>query len=133
MAQQQMVKEERSLGDLFADLASDTGTLIRQEVALAQAEMTHKATQIGKNVGFLVAGGAVAYAAALAMIAGIVILLARFMPAWAAAIVVGLVIGVAAYFVITSALARLRSVDPVPRNTVETIKEDAKWLKKEMT
>ena len=133
MAQQQMVKEERSLGDLFADLASDTGTLIRQEVALAQAEMTHKATKIGKNVGFLVAGGAVAYAAALAMIAGIIILLARFMPAWAAAIVVGLVIGVAAYFVITSALARLRSVDPVPRNTVETIKEDAKWLKKEMT
>jgi len=84
-------------------------------------------------VGYLVAGGAVAYAAALAVIAGIIILLARVMPAWAAAIVVGLVIGVAAYFVITSALARLRRVDPVPRNTVETIKEDAKWLKKEVT
>jgi len=133
MAQQQMVKEERSLGDLFADLASDTGTLIRQEVALAQTEMVHKATKVGQNVGFLVAGGAVAYAAALAVIAGIIILLAHVMPAWAAAIIVGLVIGVAAYFVITSALARLRKVDPVPRNTVETIKEDAKWLKKEVT
>src|SRR4051812_27499856 len=102
MAQQQMMREERSLGDLFADLASDTGTLIRQEVALAQAEMTHKATKIGANIGFLVAGGAVAYAGALAVIAGIIILLARVMPAWAAAIVVGLVIGVAAYFVISS-------------------------------
>ena len=44
MAQQQMVKEERSLGELFSELASETGTLVRQEVALAQAEMTKKAT-----------------------------------------------------------------------------------------
>ncbi|MBA2737221.1 MAG: phage holin family protein, partial [Pyrinomonadaceae bacterium] len=36
MAQQQVVKEERSLGDLFSELASETGTLVRQEVALAQ-------------------------------------------------------------------------------------------------
>jgi len=133
MAQQQMVKEERSLGDLFAELAGETGTLVRQEVALAQAEMTHKAVKVGTNVGFLVVGGAVAYAAVLAIIAGVIILLAQFIPAWLSAFLVGAVISVAAYFTISSALAELRKTDPLPRNTIETLKEDAVWLKKEMT
>lgn len=133
MAQQQMVKEERSLGDLFAELAGETGTLVRQEVALAQTEIIHTATKVGKNVGYLVVGGAVAYAAALAIIAGIILLLSQFIPAWGSALLVGVVIGGAAYFMISSALAELRNTDPMPRNTIETIKEDAKWLKKEMT
>jgi hypothetical protein len=133
MAQQQMVKEERSLGDLFGDLASETSTLVRQEVALAQTEMVHKATKVGKNVGYLVVGGAVGYAAALAMIAGIIILLGTVIPVWASALLVGVVISAIAFFMISSALTELRKTDPVPRNTVETIKEDAKWLKKEMT
>jgi hypothetical protein len=133
MAQQQMAKEDRSLGELFAELANETGTLVRQEVALAQAEVVHKATKVGKNVGSLVVGGAVGYAAALALIAGVIILLANFIPAWAAALLVGVVIGAIAYFMISAALTELKRVDPVPRNTVETIKEDARWLKKEVS
>jgi len=132
MAQQQMAKEDRSLGDLFAQLANETSTLVRQEVALAQTELTHKATKVGKNVGFLAVGGAVAYAGVLAMIAGVIILLARVIPVWASALALGAVIAVAAYFMISSAIASLRKTDPVPRNTIETIKEDAKWLKKEV-
>ena len=133
MAQQRMAKEDRSLGELFTELAGETGTLVRQEVALAQTEIVHKATKAGKNVGYLVVGGAVAYAGALAVIAGIVILLSHVMPAWLSAILVGVAIGGAAYFMISSALAELKNTDPVPRNTVETIKEDAKWLKNEVT
>ena len=133
MAQQRMAKEDRSLGDLFAELAGETGTLVRQEVALAQTEIVHKATKAGKNVGYLVVGGAVAYAGVLAIIAGLIILLSNVMPAWLSAILIGVAIGAAAYFMISSALAELKKTDPVPRNTVETIKEDAKWLKKEVT
>jgi len=130
---QQMLAEERSLGDLLSELAGQTGTLVRQEVALAQAEVTNKAVRAGKNVGSLVVGGAVAYIAALAIIAGVILLLAHVIAAWLSALLVGAVIGVAAYFMISSALADLRKMDPMPRNTIETIKEDAKWLKKEVT
>jgi len=133
MAQQQLAREERSLGDLFSELAGETGTLVRQEVALAQAEMMHKATKAGKNVGFLVIGGAVGYAAALAMTAGIILLIAQVIPAWASALLVGVAIGAVAYFMISSALEKLRKTDPVPRNTIETLKEDAQWLKKEVS
>ena len=132
MAQQQMAKDERSLGDLFAELAGETGTLVRQEVALAQTEILHKATKAGKNVGYLVVGGAVAYAGVLAVLAGVIILLSNVIPAWASAVLIGLAVGGVAYFMITSALAELKKTDPLPRNTIETIKEDAKWLKKEV-
>lgn len=133
MAQQQLVKEERSLGDLFSELAGETSLLIRQEVALAQTEIAYKAERVGRNIGFLVVGGAVAYAAVLAIIAGVIILLGQVIPVWLSALLVGLAIGIVAYLLISSAVAKLKKTDPVPRNTVETIKEDVKWLKKEMT
>ena len=132
MAQQQIAKEEQSLGDLFSELASSTGTLVRQEVALAQAELTQKATDVGKNVGFLVVGGAVGYAALLAIIAAAIIGLSYFVAVWAAALIVGVIVGVIAFIMISSALTALKKTDLTPRETVETLKEDAQWLKKQV-
>lgn len=132
MAQQQLVKEERSLGDLFSELATETSTLVRQEVALAQTELTHKATVVGKNVGFLAVGGAVGYAALLAILAAAIIGLANFVPAWAAALIVGVGVGIVAFLLISSALKSLKETDLAPRQTVATLKEDAEWLKKQV-
>jgi len=129
----QIKNDERSLGDLFTELAAETGTLVRHEVALAQAELTAKATLVGKNVGFLAVGGAVGYAAMLAIVAGIIIGLSYFMPAWLAAIIVGAVIGIAAFMLISSALAELKKTNIKPEETVESIKEDAQWLKNQVS
>jgi len=143
MAQQQLVKEERSLGDLFSELATETSTLVRQEVALAQTELTQKATSVGKNVGFLVAGGAVGYTALLVILAAIIIGLTQLISnlsgwqiitsAWIAAAIVGLVVGIVAYILVTSALAKLKNTELTPRETVETLKEDAEWLKNQVS
>ncbi len=129
MAQQIMVKEEPSLGDLFSDLAAETGTLIRQEVSLAQVELTNKAAAAGKNVGYLVIGGAVGYAALLVFLAAVVIILNGVIPLWASALLVAVAVGAAAYFMVTAALSELKTMDLTPRDTVESIKEDAQWLK----
>ena len=131
--QMQIEKDDRSLGDLFSELAAETGTLVRQEVALAQVEITSKATLVGKNVGFLAVGGAVGYAAMLAVLAGIIIGLSNWMPAWLAAILVGVVVGIAAFVLISSALAELKKTSLTPDETVESIKEDAQWLKNQMS
>jgi hypothetical protein len=133
MAQQIMQREERSIGELFSELANETSTLIRQEISLAQVEMTQKATKAGKNVGFLAAGGAIGYAGLLAIVAGIIMGLSYFMPAWLAAIIVGAVIAVASYVLISSALTALKNMEVKPAATVETIKEDARWLKNQVT
>ena len=143
MAQQQLVKEERSLGDLFSELAAETSTLVRQEVALAQTELTQKATSVGKDVGFLVVGGAVGYTALFVILAAVVIGLTQLIAgltgwqiitsAWIAAAIVGLVVGAVAYFLITSALTKLKNTELTPRQTVETLKEDAQWLKNQVS
>ncbi len=128
-----MIKDERSLGDLFSELASETSTLVRHEVSLAQVEMTRKATLVGKNVGFLVVGGAVGYAALLVVLAALVIILSYLIPLWASALVVGIIVAGVAYFLINSALAELKKAELTPQETVESIKEDARWLKDQMT
>ena len=132
MAKEQMAREEKSLGDLFTDLASNTGKLARQEVALAQTELTNKATTAGKNIGFLAVGGLVGYAALLGVIAAVILLLGQYMPVWVSALVVSLVVGIVAAFLIMSAIKGLKNMDPVPRETIETLQEDATWLKKEV-
>lgn len=126
------VKEDRSLGELLSELAGDTGTLVRQEVALAQAELTNKAVSVGKNVGFLAVGGLVAYAAVLAILAAIIVGLGHFIPLWLSALIVGMVVGIIAFLLISAALKALKNTDLKPTQTVDTLKEDAKWLKNQV-
>ena len=124
--------ENRPLGDLFGDLASDMSSLVRQEVALAKVEITQKAKYVGRNVGYLVVGGAVAYAALLAIIAAIIMLLAKVVPNWGATLIVGAVVGVIGWLLIGKAMMALQEAELTPRETVETLKEDATWMKQQI-
>ena len=124
--------ENRPLGDLFGDLATDMSNLVRQEVTLAKVEITQKAKYVGRNVGYLVVGGAVAYAALLAILAAIIMLLARVMPHWGATLIVGVVVGAIGWMLIGKAMMALQQADLTPRETVETLKEDATWMKQQI-
>jgi hypothetical protein len=124
--------ENKPLGDLFSDLASEMSNLVRQEVALAKVEMTQKAKSIGKNVGYLVVGGAVGYAGLLSVIAAVIMLLDRFMPSWGAALLVGILIAGISWLLIAKALNALQETEITPRQTVETLKEDATWVKQQI-
>ena len=124
--------ENLPLGDLLGDLATSMSNLVRQEVALAKVEITQKATYVGRNVGYLVIGGAVAYAALLEIIAAIIMLLAKVMPHWGSALIVGAVVGAIGWMLIGKAMAALQQTDLTPRETVETLKEDATWMKQQI-
>ena len=124
--------ENRPLGDLFGDLATDMSNLVRQEVTLAKLEITQKVKYLGRNVGYLVIGGAVAYAALLAIIAGIIMLLAKVVPDWGSALIVGAVVGGIGWLLVGKAMVALQQADLTPRQTVETLKEDATWMKEQI-
>jgi hypothetical protein len=124
--------ENRPLGDLFGDLATEMSNLVRQEVALAKVEITQKAKYVGRNVGYLVVGGSVAYAALLAIIAGIIMLLAKVVPHWGAALIVGVVVGGIGWLLIGKAMMALQQAELTPHETVETLKEDATWMKQQI-
>src|SRR5215207_5227524 len=124
--------DNKPLGDLFSDLATEMSSLVRQEVALAKVEVGQKAKYVGRNVGYLVIGGAVAYAALLAIIAGIIMLLAKVLPGWGSALIVGAVVGGIGWLLIGKAMMALQQTDLTPRETVETLKEDATWMKEQI-
>lgn len=122
-------KDDRSIGELFSELSRETTALLRQEVQLAKAEMTQKASRVGKNLGFLVVGGVVAYTGVLALVAAGIILLGQTIPYWLSALIFGLVIAAVGLFLVVKGANTLRQEDPAPRETVETLKEDSQWLK----
>lgn len=122
--------QDRSLGDLFGDLSRETSELVREEVSLAKTEITHKAAEVGKDVGFLVAGGAVAYAGLLALIATIIIALAQLgVTWWLAALIVGVVVTAIGGFLVMRGLDNLKHTSLAPTQTLDTLKEDAAWTK----
>ncbi len=123
-------QDNRSLGDLFSDLARDTGTLVRQEVTLATTEMTQKATRVGKEIGILAVGGAVLYAGFLALLAALIIGLGQLaLPWWLSAFLVALVVLAVGGVMVWQALAALKRTNLVPEQTIDTLKEDAEWAK----
>jgi hypothetical protein len=128
----QQSANERSVGELFADLSRDVSTLMRDEVRLAKTEMTQKVTDSMKNSAFIVIGGVVAFAGYLALQDAAVFALARVMPMWAASLIVGIVVVAVAAALIFKGLGSLKNQDMVPRRTVETIKEDAQWAKQQI-
>jgi len=123
--------EERSLGDLFAELSRETTTLVRQEVALAKTELSTKASKVGKDVAFIGAGAAVAYAGFLAILAAIIIILAALIPWWLSALLVGVVVAGVGYFLIQTGLQALRRAELAPHETIETLKDSAQWAREQ--
>jgi drug/metabolite transporter (DMT)-like permease len=103
----------------------------------------YKATIVGKQVGSLVVGGAVGYAALLIILLALVIGLSQLISAifgwtiitsaWVAAAIIGLIVGGIAFSLITSALATLKKTDLTPKQTIESLKEDAQWIKNQVS
>jgi hypothetical protein len=115
---------------MFADLTRETRTLIQHEIHLARTELAQNASRLTGSVALIIAGGVIAYGGLLAIVAAVVLgLIAIGLAAWAAALLGGIVIAGIGYALLRAGLAAFRPGDLTPRQTIETLKEDARWLK----
>ncbi len=129
----QQNKDERSIGELFGDLMQQTGMLVRQEVKLATTELSDKASRVGKEIGALAIGGAVAYAGFLALLAAIIIGLGQLgLPWWLAALLVGVVVLAIGGLMVQKGLTALKGQSMAPTQTIATLKEDQAWAKEQL-
>jgi hypothetical protein len=123
---------EPSFSELFADFASEVGTLVRQELVLAAGEMAQKARHAGRNA-ILVGAGVLLGAVSLLVFAGfLVIALGSIMPMWSSALVIAVVIGAAGLTMFRRGTAALRSIDLLPTETFASLKEDGTWAKEQI-
>ena len=116
--------------ELLKQLASETATLVRQELDLAKAEMREKGRQAGPGFGLIGAAGGVTLLALGALTAFFILALDGVMPNWLAALIVAAVYGAIAAVLYTRGKGKVDDAgSPAPRKTIETVKEDVEWAK----
>jgi drug/metabolite transporter (DMT)-like permease len=122
------IRDDRSLGELLAELSRETGVLIRKEVELATTEMTAKAKKASADAGMMAAGGALVHAGLLLLLAAIVIVLTNLgIAAWLSALIVALLTIGIGYMLANRGLVSMRNTTVAPTQTIETLTENARW------
>jgi len=124
---------EPSIGSLFNDLTEDMGKLVRQEIELARIETVQKVNKAMRSVILMVAGGLLAYAGLITLIITAAIALGNIMPYWLSSLIVGVVVLIVAAILVNSGRSSLANLTVVPENAVESIKEDARWAKEQVS
>lgn len=121
--------ETSSVADLLKGLVQQVGTLFRQEIALARAEMSESTSKIGRSavsmaIAFLLSLGAfimLLFAAAYG--------LAEVMPLWASTLIVGVVVAVIAAVLFFKARKDISAHSLAPTRTARTLREDLEFAK----
>ncbi len=124
---------DESMGQLFKQLSDELSTLVRQELRLAQAEMTEKGKKAGIGIGMFGGAGLVSFLALQALTACLVALLATAMDVWIAALIITVVYAAVAGVLAVSGKKQVaEATPPVPEQTAATLKEDVQWAKTQL-
>jgi hypothetical protein len=127
-----------SIVKIIKDLRDDVTALFRQEVALAKREMSGKAVTYGRNAVFLGLGALVGVYAVLFFCLFLNNLLRAGLTAlgfpdpiavWFAPLILGMLLGIGALLLSLKALKAMRKEKPLPQRTLDTIRDDADWVK----
>ena len=125
-----------TIGALLTELRDEGTTLLRQEVALAKAELSETASRLGRNSAKVATGGAVAYAGGIVLLIGVGALagrgLARLgMPPdaaqWLGFVIVGAIVALIGWSMLAKAKRALRDTSLTPRETIASLKQSRRW------
>ena len=117
--------ESLPTAELVRRASEQLSTLLRDELALARAEMTEKVQHAGKGAGLFGGAGVISLYGVFGVLAGIVLLLARVMPAWGAALVIGAVLlAIGGLLAITGRAQVRQAGPPVPEAAVAGVRRD---------
>jgi Putative Actinobacterial Holin-X, holin superfamily III len=123
---------EVSVGELVGNVTKDLSTLMRQELALAQAEVKAEVSKTGKAAGALGAAAFAGYMAVLFLSICLWWALGHLIGNSWSALVVAVLWGVVGAVLYSSGRKKLREVNPTPERTVDTLKNVPDALKGEV-
>ena len=123
------VEEPGSFGDIIGDISDGLSQLFRQEVELAKSELRVEASKAGKAAGIFGGAALAAWLTAIMLSFALAFGLGNVMDLGWAALIVAVLWAVIAAVLFVVARGKAKDVSPMPRQTVETLKEDARWLK----
>ena len=121
---------DASLGDLVRNMSADLSRLVRNEIQLAQAEITEKLKHAGAGVGAFGGAGVLALYGVAVLIAAAVLGLALVLPAWLAALIVGVVVlAIAGIAALVGKKQLDQAAPPVPERAVASVRTDVAEIK----
>jgi F0F1-type ATP synthase assembly protein I len=124
-------EDGRSLGQIVGDVANDLTTLVKQEIELAKTEAKAEAAKAGKGVGLFGGAGAAGYLTLIFLSLALMFLLDSWMDIGWAALIVGVLWGIAAAVMAMTGRKELKAMNPQLEKTQRTIKEDVAWAKQQ--
>jgi hypothetical protein len=123
-------KLERSAGELVKQMSEQLSTLVRDELKLAELEMTRKGKQAGIGVGMFGGSGVIALYGAGCLIACAILGISRVLAPWLSALIVGVALLAVAGIAALAGKSRLqRATPPVPQEAVHSVKTDVAEIK----
>jgi xanthine/uracil permease len=126
-------QQGRSLMSLFSDLWRETRTLVHQEAELAKAEISEKVSQVTTGAGEIAAGGAILFAGFIvllfAAVGALELMLATEHSMWLAPLIVGLVVMIVGYIVLSRGRKQMSAESLTPDRTLESLQRDARLAK----
>ncbi|MDB5092151.1 MAG: hypothetical protein JWO85_252 [Candidatus Eremiobacteraeota bacterium] len=121
---------DRPIADLMRELGDEVATLVRQEIALAKAEIGEKTKPVAASAGMFGSAALLGLGAFGALTIFLIALLALELQVWAAALIVAVVYGIAAYVLAQSGKKKLHEAAPLaPEQTAQSVKEDIEWVR----
>jgi hypothetical protein len=118
------------ISEVVKDIMHDISRILRAEIRLARTELAEKA-KTGARAGAMLGAAAVTgLLAGVCFVATCIAALALVMPLWLACLIMAILLSFTAAGAFAMGRGRLRSVDPVPQQTLKTIKDDVEWAKK---
>jgi membrane protein implicated in regulation of membrane protease activity len=121
--------EDRSLSELLSDVTTEVATLFRKEVELAKAETTEQVSRAAKAGGMLGAAAVIGFLDLILFSFALAWALAEVMPEGAAFAIVGVLFAIVAGVLFMAGKKRLATVNPVPNQTVKTLRDDVQVAK----
>lgn len=137
-----VTSDRTSVTTLLKELRDEGTVLFRQEIQLAKQEMSEKVARMGRNVGYLVAGGLMAYAGVVVVLLAISVLvyaglvaigLSHMIAGWLAPLVVGGIVMLIGFGMVKKAQSTLSDEAPMPERTVQSLNEDKQWAQEKVT
>lgn len=122
--------EEPSIAQLLSSLIGDAQTLVRREVDLAKAEIAEELVRARRGAVMLGAGIAAAAVGGLFLLVGVAEALVAFdlLSRWLSYLIVGLIFAIIGAVALTVGIQRFREVDPIPHETINSVRKDMSWL-----
>ena len=121
--------EDRSLSELLSDVTTEVATLFRKEVELAKAETTEQVSRAAKAGGMLGAAAVIGFLDLILFSFALAWALSEVVPEGVAFAIVGVLFAIVAGGLFMAGKKRLATVNPVPNQTVQTLRDDVQAAK----